>query len=89
MVVNVLSKDHYDECHIEGSINAPFDELEKHAQSWDKQKEIVVYCASYICSASKNAYHKLKKMGFTHVHAYEGGTKEWKEKGFPVNGSCA
>ena len=27
-------------------------------------------------------------MGFVSVVAYEGGTKEWKQKKFPITGEC-
>jgi len=88
LVINVLSKDVYDDCRIRGTLNVSLDELEKASGKWEKDQEIVVYCASYKCSASKKAYHQLSEAGFTNVRAYEGGTKEWKEKGFPIAGEC-
>lgn len=87
MVVNVLDEEHFSESHIKGSINAPLAELKEAAAAWDKEKEIVVYCASTECSLSAQAYHLLKDMGFEHVRAFEGGMKEWKEKGFSVEGA--
>lgn len=88
MVLNVLSKDSFDDCHINNSLSVPLDTLEGAAKNWKKDQEIVVYCASYTCHASKEAYKKLRTLGFTNVKAYEGGTKEWKAKGFDVNGPC-
>ena len=81
-VINVLDKQHYDEKHIKDSINIPLGQLENTVADWEKDREIVVYCASYECKASETAFHKLKKLGFTNVKAYEGGTKEWFEKGY-------
>ena len=89
LVLNVLSKDSFEDCHIKGSFNVPLNTLEQTAKSWHKDREIVVYCASYMCHASVEAYKKLKSLGFNNVFAYEGGTKEWKAKGFPTEGSCA
>jgi rhodanese-related sulfurtransferase len=88
-IVNVLEKEHYDDCHIKGSINAPLSQFQMIAQGWDKTRFIVVYCASKASSASKKAYDALKKMGFQHVAMYEGGTREWKEKDFNTNGECS
>ena len=87
-VVNVLDEEYYNDCHIKGSINAPLDQLKTIAQEWDISRDIIVYCASITCSASKNAYNILVDMGFKRVAAYEGGTKEWNEKGFPCAGKC-
>lgn len=88
LVINVLSKDSYDDCRIKGSLNVPLKELDRAALQWNKEQEIVVYCASYECSASREAFLKLEKLGFKNISAYEGGVKEWKQKGYPVVGLC-
>ena len=36
IVVNVLDKEMYDDCHIAGSIQVPFADVEKEAKKWDK-----------------------------------------------------
>lgn len=84
VVVDVLDEEHYEDSHIKGAINAPLAELKEKAAHWDKNKDYVVYCASHECPLSAQAYHELKALGFEHVHAFEGGMKEWKEKGFAV-----
>jgi hydroxyacylglutathione hydrolase len=88
MVINVLGEDAYAACHIQGSINVPFDRLATTAASWQKNKEIIVYCSSAQCSASKKAYALLVGLGFINVYEYAGGMKEWREKGLPVGGTC-
>ena len=88
MVINVLDKKYFDDCHIKGSMSVPLDDLKSQAASWDKNKKIVVYCASYQCSASREAFKLLDEMGFTNIAAYEGGMKEWHEKGYPTQGAC-
>lgn len=88
LVINVLPKDVYDDCRIRGSLNVPLAELDAAAEKWNKDQEIVVYCASYKCDASKKGYKMLVDKGFTNVMAYEGGTKEWKEKGYAIAGEC-
>lgn len=88
MVVNVLSKESYTNCHIKGSVNVPLNNLKEESKSWDKEKKIIVYCASFACQASVKAYEMLKAMGFKKVYDYKGGIKEWKNKNLPVEGLC-
>src|SRR3954463_13960 len=84
VLINVLPGEVYDEGHIPESINVPLQdtEFEKEVENAvdGKDREIVVYCASYDCDASKKAAEKLEKAGFTDVIAYEGGFKEWQER---------
>lgn len=88
LVINVLDHQYYDECHIKGSINVPFSQLDDYAKKLDRTIEIVVYCANYMCPMSRNAWHKLNDLGFTNVKAYEGGIREWFQLGLPVEGAC-
>jgi rhodanese-related sulfurtransferase len=82
-IVNVLSPDYYKLGVIKGSKKIPLNELDQRLGELDKDKEVVTYCASYKCSASREAAKKLAKLGFN-VRAYEGGAKEWKEAGLPI-----
>src|SRR5574342_286397 len=68
VVVNVLDKDLYDDCHIKGSINIPFEIIEEQAVAHiDKNADIVIYCSNYQCSTSEYAARKLRGLGFTNV----------------------
>jgi len=93
-VVNVLDKEFYDDCHIKGSINVPFEQIEQFAQELDKQNaEVVVYCSDYRCSTSKAAYKKLKELGIEKVFAYEAGMTDWfqmsqQDAAYAVEGVC-
>ena len=87
IVINVLDKDWYDDCHIKGSISVPFSELDEFVKKLDTEKaEIVLYCSNYFCTSSMYACNHLKEMGFKHVWAYEGGTAEWYQLRLPVEG---
>jgi len=88
-VINVLDPEWYADAHIKGSINVPLKELKDFAQHTDKQTPVVVYCASYECSASKMAWHVLHELGFQDLYAYEGGMNEWYRAGLPTEGSHA
>lgn len=88
LVINVLSSKYYHDCRIRGSINVPNDELEEYAKPLDREVPIVVYCASYECSASMIGWKILHKMGFKNVWAYEGGMNEWYHAEFSLKGAC-
>ena len=82
-VINVLDPKHYNLGSIKGSKKIPADQLNGRLGELDKSKEIVTFCASYECPASRKAAENLATQGFN-VCAYEGGIKEWKEAGFPT-----
>jgi len=84
VLVDVLSKESYEGKHIKTSINIPVDEIENRASSElpDKNKEIVVYCASTDCQASPRAAKKLEELGYTNVVDYEAGIAGWQDAGY-------
>jgi rhodanese-related sulfurtransferase len=85
-VVNVLTKDMYQDAHIKGSMHLDLDDLDEYAGKWDKNTPVVFYCSNYQCSASGHAAKLFKKAGFNHVYAYEGGAAEWFQLGYPMEG---
>lgn len=88
IVINVLTAPYYKDCHIKGSINIPYEQLLEKTSSWDKDKDVVVYCASTTCPKSKNAYYLLQDLGFVNLFEYAGGIKEWLQKGLETVGNC-
>lgn len=88
-VINVLPASLHEDCHITGSINVPLKELVETMASWDRDKEIIVYCALYECDAGEKAYILLSCMGFTNVTDYAGGIKEWYQLGYPTQGPAS
>lgn len=68
-VIDVRSPDEFKSGHIRKAINIPLQQLQKHMASLDKQKSVIVYCASGNRSAS--ARQLLQANGFTAV--YNGG----------------
>ena len=85
-VINVLPTILYDDCHITGSVSTPLRELVDSAQSWQRDKKIIVYCALDECDAGEKAYILLSCMGFSNITDYTGGIKEWFQLGFPTEG---
>jgi rhodanese-related sulfurtransferase len=87
-VINVLDKSYFDDCHIKGSVNIPFDEFEKSLKNLSKNDHYVLYCSNYACTAAPYAAQLMKDMGFAHVALFPGGVVEWYQKGLPCNGAC-
>ena len=90
VIVDVLPKEQYDDCHIAGAINIPFgdDFLDRAEREIDKNAEIVVYCTNYMCTASATGVNQLRDHGFTSVRAYEAGITDWYKQELPVIGAC-
>lgn len=90
VLVNVLSKELYDDCHIKGSIQLDYDAVVGYANKhWDKENtEIIIYCSNFMCSASGEVCGQLRAAGYKKVRAYEGGMAEAYTKGIPVVGPC-
>ena len=85
VIVDVRLPEFYAREHIPGAINIPLEELDKNLDRLDKDKLVVVYCASFDCRLSPVAYRKLKRLGYRVVD-YEGGIADWKEM-YPVESS--
>lgn len=89
LVINVLDADHFNDCHIKGSINVPFEQVNDFVKDLDKDTtKLVFYCSNYMCTASGFAAQTCKQMGFKNVWAYEAGMADWYQKGLPVEGAC-
>ncbi len=88
VLINVLDADDFAKEHIPGSINVPQSREDfadaVAAKVGEKDRRIVVYCASESCDASSRAYEKLEAAGFTDVADFAGGMKQWKEANRPV-----
>jgi rhodanese-related sulfurtransferase len=94
-IINVVEPQYFNDCHIAGSINVPFTQMESYAKKLDKNSEVVLYCTNYRCTASGESVKLFKNLGFNKVWAYEGGIAQWYQlnkqdpKKFPIVGKCA
>lgn len=61
-ILDVRTKEEYDELHIRGAINIPLDEI-NDTINLDKNNNIFVYCRSG--NRSSKALNKLKELGYT------------------------
>ncbi len=61
IIIDVRTKDEYNESHIKDAINIPYDEINKDINI-DKEKTIFVYCRSG--ARSSIAYQTLKSLDY-------------------------
>jgi len=84
-LIEVLEAPSYEKSHIKGAVNIPLAHLAKEtSERFQKEDELIVYCADFDCSASPKAADKLESIGFSNVWDFSGGKKEWKEAGYPM-----
>lgn len=88
VVVNVLPKDVFGDCHISGTINIPVHKIEKVTRKWPKNRQIVVHCAGQDCPLSRYAAQLLQDLGFLNIKMFEGGLREWAAQGLKIKGLC-
>ena len=86
-LVMVLGEWQFRAKHIPGSLNVATPEAAQ--ELLDPNDEIVVYCSSPECVASKYAYHLLTEAGYKRVSRYAGGVADWEEAGHPMEGKWA
>lgn len=82
-VVDVRSPGEFETGHLPNALNIPFVEMENRLPDLSAGKEIVTYCRGPFCVLSVNAANLLRSRGYR-VRHYEGGFREWKETGQPV-----
>jgi rhodanese-related sulfurtransferase len=88
-LVNVLDPEQFRDQHIPHSINIPSDRLDEFERRFEKDKKIVVYCASAECPASEEVANALVERGFEQVYDFEGGLDDWRAGRNPVEGRQA
>lgn len=76
-LVDVNEPIYYQDAHIAGAINVPYDKLEAESKNWNKDDTIVMYCTDYLCSESTRLAKKLLADNFKNVSVYKGGIHEW------------
>ena len=87
VLVGVLGEKYFEEEHIPGAINIPYENIASEVlERFDKDQKIVVYCKNKACTASPEAAKKLDKIGFKHVYDYDLGLQGWKDAGHETNG---
>jgi rhodanese-related sulfurtransferase len=85
-LIETLPEEKFRLGHIPGAMNMPPARIQDLAPRIlpDKDAEIIVYCASWICSASEDAAQELAAKGYTNVRRYVGGKQDWIDAGLPT-----
>jgi molybdopterin/thiamine biosynthesis adenylyltransferase/rhodanese-related sulfurtransferase len=83
LFLDVREPDEWQEGHLPGALHVPRGNLESRIESLvpDKDREIVVYCASGNRSAF--AAKALGELDYTDVSSLSGGFVDWKRNGYP------
>ena len=78
ILLDIRTKEEYDEKHIPNCILIPLDNLNNEVENKieNKESEIIVYCRSG--RRSKLACQKLVNLGYRNLYNLEGGIKNWK-----------
>lgn len=69
ILIDVRTLEEYNEGHLDGAINIPYDVIENTIDNYTdikKDTNIVIYCRSG--NRSKKAYETLKELGFTNIY---------------------
>ena len=76
VLIDLRTKEEYEEYHLEGAINVPFEQLEEYKSKLKKEYVYIFYCQRG--SSSLLAAKKLSKEGYQ-VYTVIGGIQAWME----------
>jgi len=93
ILLNVLSDEEFLKLHIQGSHHMPLFQnrslfVGEVERKFGRNKFFITYSADVTCAASQNAAHALKVRGLN-AQEYLGGLKEWREAGYPLEGTLS
>ena len=74
-IIDVRTREQFEERHIEGAISIPLEELEDNLDQFDKKEELNIICNSG--RKTKLAGEILENHGFEAVSLVLPGMKEW------------
>lgn len=84
-ILDVRSREAFNECHIQGAMTMPLDQLKDVAQyGFESRRDIYVYADNDGDAAS--ALNILRSAGLERVAVMQGGLKAWTEIGGTVEG---
>ena len=85
LLVDVREESEYGKDHLPGAVHMGKGIIERDIEERvpELDTELVLYCGGGYRSAL--AADNLQKMGYTHVISMDGGIRDWRTKGFPLN----
>lgn len=83
-VIDVRTKNEYDQGHIPGVLLVDFlsSDFMQKMEARDKSVPIIIHCA--VGGRSGKAASMLQNAGFKKVYDYSGGFSDWKSKGLEI-----
>jgi rhodanese-related sulfurtransferase len=82
--IDTREEEEYDEGHIAGAINLPFDFWDDYWEyvepELDPEAEIIAYCGGFDCELSLFAARELKNLGYEKSYTFFGG---WTKRTIP------
>jgi|SRR3990167_8531235 len=81
-VLDVRTKEKYNEVHIKEANHIPIQELEQNIHKIPKDKKVIVHCASG--NSSSKACEILKDKGLKELYHLKGGIREWQAESYQV-----
>lgn len=84
VVVDVRAASDFKKSHLLNAVNVPFAGIEERAKEIAKDKDTTILCYCAVGSVAPQACGKLRKLGYTNVHALKGGINGWQAAGLPV-----
>lgn len=84
LLLDVRSKQEYQQGHINGAINISYDLLTEKSGliDADKDQEIIIYCRSG--RRAQVAYQTLQQKGFTQLIMLQGHMNLWQQRQYPL-----
>jgi len=82
--VDTHPKAQYDIEHIAGAINVQANTIKQNFDKIPTGKKIIAYCSCGNEHSSGVLVSELQKKGITNSYALLGGTKAWKDAGYPM-----
>lgn len=86
LLVDTREDNEWDKGRIAGAVHLGKGIIERDVESKvpDKSAEIILYCGGGFRSAL--SAENLQKMGYTNVVSMDGGWRQWKDLGYPIEG---
>jgi cysteine synthase/rhodanese-related sulfurtransferase len=84
LVIDVRSKEKFQQQHVAGAVNIPLQELSKGVETLPKDKNAAIVTVCALGNISIHGMLYLKALGYRNVKSIAGGTTAWAEKGLPV-----
>jgi len=84
VIVDVRESSEWSTGYIDGALHIPLDQLEMRSADVDRDRVVVLYCASGMRSIDGS--YVLKRAGFPRVQSLAGGIAAWRSAGHDVTG---